>query len=160
VPEVENFLKQIFGIFTKRTWANFIRQPFAWFPFFLFGPLSFSTFFALFLGHTQSSNIVNIVQWKSCNFNLASNCLKDTLTHSQLENWKMGGRFRSPKALKSHKVARSAEKGWLVGRKMGENFDSCPRHACHCTWKLSCVSCMAKRKSSCVFVKKRGGSPN
>lgn len=59
VPEVGNFLKQIFGIFTKRTWANFIRQPFACFLLFS------SFFFALFLlsffwGHTQSSNIVNV----------------------------------------------------------------------------------------------------
>lgn len=60
VPEVGNFLKQIFGIFTKRTCANFIRQPFACFLLF-----SSFFFFALFLlsffwGHTQSSNIVNV----------------------------------------------------------------------------------------------------
>lgn len=46
VPEVGNFLKQIFGIFTKRTWANFIRQPFA--CFLLFSSFFFCPFSSVF----------------------------------------------------------------------------------------------------------------
>lgn len=139
VPEVGNFLKQIFGIFTKRTWANFIRQPFA--CFLLFSSFFFLPFFfCLFFGGTRKAATSSTCKSKSCNFNLASNCFKDKLIHTHTENWKMGGRFRGPRRWKATKL-HVRLRGWKMRKTLT------PALVTHATAPATecCVCCMAWR---------------